>query len=186
MLNREDTIGDDISDELPRSGIELLGIELLEEHARRLAALFTVARRPSRGHSRVHLQRLKQNRRRLSAIYTALSEDARRGEPPSPAAEWLLDNFHIVSAAGRDIIQDLPPSFFRRLPRIAADEFEGTPRIYALALELIRTSAGHLDAQRLHRFVTAFQSVTPLTIGELWAWPSALKLALVEPLRMRG
>jgi cyclic beta-1,2-glucan glucanotransferase len=122
----------------------------------------------------------------LSAIYTALSDDARRGEPPSPAAEWLLDNYHIVSAAGRDIVRDLPPSFFRRLPRIAADEFEGTPRIYALALELIRSSAGHLDAQRLHRFITAFQSVAPLTIGELWAWPSALKLGLVEHLRVRA
>ena len=53
-----------------------------------------------------------------------------------------------------------------------------------MALELIRRSAGRLDAQRLHRFITAFQSVTPLTIGELWAWPSALKLALVEHLRV--
>src|SRR4029077_7360894 len=78
------------------------------------------------------------------------------------------------------------PSFFRRLPTIAADEFEGSPRIYALALELIRSSAGHLDAQRLSRFITAFQSVSPLTIGELWAWPSALKLALVEHLRARA
>src|SRR6185295_1934810 len=69
---------------------------------------------------------------------------------------------------------------------IAADEFAGTPRIYALALELIRTSAGHLEAARLHRFISAFQSVTPLTIGELWAWPSALKLALVEHLRVRA
>ena len=69
---------------------------------------------------------------------------------------------------------------------VATDEFAGLPRIYALALELIRCSAGSLDAQRLHRFITAFQSVTPLTIGELWAWPSALKLALVEHLRVRA
>jgi len=183
---RRITIGDEINDAAPAGGIELLGIELLEEHARRLAALFTVARRPPRGSARAHLRRLKQNRQRLSSIYTALADDARRGETPSPAAEWLLDNFHIVSAAARDIVRDLPPSFFRRLPRIAADEFEGTPRIYALALELIRSSAGHLDAQRLHRFITAFQSVVPLTIGELWAWPSALKLALVEHMRVRG
>jgi len=148
--------------------IELLGIELLEEHARRLAVLFTVERRP-RGSGRAHLRRLKENRRALSSIYVALAEDARRGESASPAAEWLLDNFHIVSSAARDVVNDLPPSFFKRLPRIAADEFAASPRIYALALELIRTSAGHLDAARLHRFITAFQSVTPLTIGELWA-----------------
>jgi cyclic beta-1,2-glucan synthetase len=165
--------------------IQLLGVELLEEHARRLAALFTVSRRPSRG-VLTHLRRLNENRKVLSATYRALAEDVRLGEAASPAAEWFLDNFHIVSAAGRDILHDLPTSFFRRLPRIAADEFEGVPRIYAMALELLRTSAGHLDAQRLSRFITAFQSVTPLTMGELWAWPSALKLALIEHLRARA
>ena len=55
-----------------------------------------------------------------------------------------------------------------------------------MALELIGHSAGRLDAQRLHRFITAFQSVTPLTMGELWAWPSALKLALLDHLRARA
>ncbi len=139
-----------------------------------------------RGRSRGHLRRLNENRRKLTAVYVALAEDAQKGEPASPAAEWLLDNFHVVSAAGRDIVRDLPAAFFRRLPTIAADEFAGVPRIYALALELIRTSAGHLDAQRLQRFITAYQSVTPLTMGELWAWPSSLKLALVEHLRIRA
>src|SRR5690606_11172000 len=51
---------------------------------------------------------------------------------------------------------------------------------------LIRCSAGRLDAQRLHRFIAAFQSMTPLTIGELWAWPSMLKLGLIEHLRARA
>jgi cellobiose phosphorylase len=166
-------------------GFELLGIELLEEHARRLAALFTLARRPRSG-GRAHLRRLHDNMRALRSVYTALAEDAQRGEPASPAAEWLLDNFFIVSAAARDIQHDLPPSFFRRLPQIAGDEFAGLPRVHALALELIRSSAGRLDAQRLHRFITAFQSISPLTIGEIWAWPSALKLALVEHLRARA
>jgi cyclic beta-1,2-glucan synthetase len=173
---------------LPRpapGSIELLGIEPLEEHARRLAALLTVSLH-RRGGSRAHLKRLRQHTEALRRVYKSLADDAKRGEPVSPAAEWLLDNFHIVLAALRDIHHDLPPAFFRRLPWIAADEFAGLPRIYAMALELIRCSAGRLDPQRLHRFVTAFQSITPLTMGELWAWPSALKLALVEHLRTRA
>src|SRR5689334_6544176 len=170
----------------PKAGaIELLGIEPLEEHARRLAALLTVSSR-RRGGSRAHLTRLRQHSDTLRRVYTALAEDAKRGEPSSPAAEWLLDNFHIVVAVLRDIRHDLPPGFFRRLPRMATDEFAGLPRIYAMALELSRCSAGRLDPQRLHRFVTAFQSITPLTMGELWAWPSALKLAIVEQLRTRA
>src|SRR5436190_11941846 len=171
----------------PRSlagGEELLSIELLEEHARRLAALFSIA--PWRGGSgRAHLRQVKEHMRALRDVYTALVEDARY-EGLSPAAEWLLDNFHIISAAARDIQHDLPPSFFKRLPRVAADEFAGLPRTYALALELIGSSGGRLDAQRLQRFISAFQSVTPLTMGELWAWPSALKLAMLDHLRMRA
>jgi cyclic beta-1,2-glucan synthetase len=169
---------------LAGGGLELLGIELLEEHARRLAALLSLARR-RRGSSRAHLRRLREDIHVLRRVYTVLADDARR-ESVSPAAEWLLDNFHIISATARDVHHDLPVPFFRRLPTIATDEFAGLPRVYALALELIRCSAGSLDAQRLHRYITAFQSVTPLTIGELWAWPSALKLALVEHLRIRA
>jgi cyclic beta-1,2-glucan synthetase len=165
-------------------GEELLSIESLEDHARRLAALLTIAPR-HRGSSRAHLRQLQRHMRTLRELYAALAEDARQ-EPLSPAAEWLLDNFHIVSAAARDIHHDLPPSFFKRLPQVAADEFAALPRIYALALELIRTSAGRLDAPRMQRFVSAFQSITPLTIGELWAWPSVLKLALLDHLRARG
>src|SRR6478672_13869448 len=175
----------DLDADRPALGhIELLGIEPLEEHARRLAALFTASLRHGRGHA--SLTGLRRHTRALRAVYTALAEDAQRGEPSSPAAEWLLDNFHIVLASLRDIHHDLPPAFFRRLPRIAAEEFAGLPRIYAMALELIRCSAGRLDPQRLHRFVTAFQSITPLTMGELWAWPSALKLAIIEQLRTRA
>jgi cyclic beta-1,2-glucan synthetase len=165
-------------------GGELLSIELLEEHARRLAALLSISPRRGGG-GRAHLRQLDAHMRALRQVYKALADDART-EAMSPAAEWLLDNFHIVSAAARDIHHDLPPSFYRRLPRIAADEFAGLPRIYALALELIGSSAGRLDAQRLQRFISAFQSVTPLTMGELWAWPSTLKLALLDHLRARG
>jgi cyclic beta-1,2-glucan synthetase len=165
-------------------GVELLSIELLEEHGRRLAARLSIEPRGGwRG--RAHIHQLKADIQALRAVYHALADDARR-ESVSPAAEWLLDNFHIVTAAARDVRHDLPAAFFKRLPRIVSDEFAGQPRIYALALELIGSSAGRLDAQRLQRFIAAFQSVTPLTIGELWAWPSMLKLALLDHLRRRG
>jgi cyclic beta-1,2-glucan synthetase len=168
-----------------RGAEELLSIESLEEHARRLAALLSITSRPRHSGGHRHLRQLKRHMRALRGVYTALAKEGRQ-ESTTPAAEWLLDNFHIISAAGRDIHHDLPPSFFRRLPRVAADEYAGMPRIYALALELIGSSAGRLDAPRLQRFISAFQSVTPLTMGELWAWPSVLKLALLDHLRERG
>ncbi len=165
---------------------EFLGLEPLEAHARRLAARLTAGRQRRGAAGRAPLARLTGHTAALRQAYTALAEDARRGEPLSPAAEWLLDNFYIITAAARDIHHDLPTSYFRRLPITAGDEHAGLPRIYALALELIRSSAGRLDGYRMQRFLSAFQALTPLTIGELWAWPSMLKLALVDHLRARA
>src|SRR5262245_39723694 len=165
--------------------MELLAMELLEEHARRLAAGLTVVARAKRWR-RTYLPRLRDDMRALRDVYTALADDARVGEPPSPAAEWLLDNYFVVAAAARDVRHDLPAAFFRRLPTVVADEFAGQPRVYVLATELIRTSAARLDAARLHRFISAFQTIAPLTMGELWAWPSVLKLALVEYVRLHA
>src|SRR5256885_9758196 len=42
------------------------------------------------------LPRLQENARVLRRSYQILAADVRRGEPVAPAAEWLLDNFHLV------------------------------------------------------------------------------------------
>src|SRR5438094_7369377 len=76
---------------------ELLGVERLEERARALAAEFTLERDPRRGPPRP-LRRLSDDARVLRRAYRILGEDVRRGEPLAPAAEWLLDNFHLVEA----------------------------------------------------------------------------------------
>src|SRR5712692_4942881 len=161
---------------------DFLNIEGLEERAKTLAAAFMLARGP-RSARRAYLRRLKEDERVLRWAYRALADDVHRGEPITPATEWLLDNFHIAEAEFKRVRHDLPPSYHRRLPQLAPRELAGRARIYALAQELIQHSDGRLDPERLVRFVTAFQTVAPLTIGELWAWPSMLKLALIENLR---
>ncbi|HZN58390.1 MAG TPA: carbohydrate-binding protein, partial [Planctomycetota bacterium] len=161
---------------------ELLGVERLEERARALAAGFTLARNPRRGPTRL-LRRLSDHARVLRQAYRILAGDVRRGEPIAPAAEWLLDNFHLVEGEIREIRHHLPTRYYRELPKLATRELAGTARVYAMAVELLRYSDARLDARRLNRFVYAYQTVAPLTIGELWAWPSMLKLALIEHLR---
>ena len=106
---------------------ELLGLEPLEEHARRLAALLTVTRRP-RGGARAHLKRLEQNLSALTSTYTALADDARRGEPAIAGGRVAARQLpHRLQPPRATSIRDLPPSFFRRLPTVAADEFARTP-----------------------------------------------------------
>ena len=59
----------------------------------------------------------------------------------------------------------------------------GYPRVYALALTLAAHCDSELDEARIARFVRAFQQIVPLTIGELWALPTMLRLVLIENLR---
>ncbi len=161
---------------------ELLGVERLEERARTLAAEFTLARDPRRGPPRL-LRRLSDDAQVLRQAYRTLAGDVRRGEAGTPTAEWLLDNFHLVEGELREIRRYLPTRYYQELPKLAARGLAGTARVYAMAVELLRYSDARIDAQRLDRFMKSYQTVAPLSIGELWAWPSMLKLALIEHLR---
>ena len=161
---------------------ELLSVERLEERARGLAASFTLARaRDDNGQQ--FFARVDENARVLREAYRILADDVHRGEFLSPAAEWLLDNFHLIESEIRGVQHDLPRRYYRELPKLAPREMSGMARIYAMALELVRHTDGRLDRDQLVRFMAAYQTVAPLTIGELWAWPSVLKLALIENLR---
>ncbi len=161
---------------------ELLSIESLEERARTLAARFTPDPNPRRA-ARSVLPRFEDNARVLQQAYVTMADDVHRGEFVTPAAEWLLDNYHLVASDVLDVRRDLPPGYYRELPKLDLRELAGHARIYALAEEIIRHSDSRLDRPQLARFMNSFQAAAPLTIGELWAWPSMLKLALIENLR---
>ena len=100
-----------------------------------------------------------------------------------PAAEWLLDNFHMVEAEVRNVRYDLPKGYHRRLPCAATSDADDRTRIEILADDILAHSDGRLEVARVTRYLAAFQAVAPLSIGELWAWPSVLKLALLARLR---
>ncbi len=159
---------------------ELSSIEGLDALAKVLAAGLT-PRANSRSAMRHFFARLDANAKDLRRAYGMLAGDVRGTPSPTPAAEWLLDNFHLVEAELLEIRVSLPPSYYLQLT--ASRELPETTRVYAMAVELIRHSDGRLDLQRLTRFVSSFQTVAPLTIGELWALPTMLKVALIENLR---
>jgi len=161
---------------------QLLSIEGLEERAKALAASYTLARDP-RHKTRAFFSRLEHNARVLREAYRVLADDVHRGGFVPPAAEWLLDNFHLIESEIRAIRHNLPRQYYSDLPKLAPREMAGIARVYGMALDLIRHTDGRLDRNQLVRFVAAYQTVAPLTIGELWAWPSMLKLALIENLR---
>ena len=167
----------------PSANDELLSVEQLEERAKALAATLTIEHTRRRGGSRRLLWRFRENVAALQDTYRLLTDDARESQTITPAGEWILDNFHVLTSEIRHIGEHLPMDFYRELPRVTVGEFAGAARIYALAMDLARHTDNRLDEDQLRRFLNAFQTVAPLTLGELWAWPSVLRLALIENLR---
>jgi cyclic beta-1,2-glucan synthetase len=160
---------------------ELLSTERLEVFAETLAAEHSV--HPGKRRGRPLLPRLQENGRVLLVSYRSIASAIREERTISPAAEWLVDNFHIVEEQLREIREDLPPGFYRELPKLARGPLEGYPRVYGLAWAFVEHTDSRFDPETLRRFVRAYQRTRLLTIGELWAIAISLRLVLVENLR---
>src|SRR3990167_8321072 len=160
---------------------ELFGVERLEQHAHSLAAVQSVTAQPPAVLS-LHV-RLDDNAKVLLAAYRASAAELEQNRSVVPAAEWLLDNYHLVEAQIREIRDDLPPGFYRQLPKLGHGPFAGYPRVFGLAWAFVAHTDSHFDPDMLRRFISAYQRVQPLTIGELWAVAITLRIVLIENLR---
>ncbi|WP_339081971.1 glucoamylase family protein [Pseudomonas sp. TMP9] len=160
---------------------ELFGIERLEQHAATLAAAQKVTPKPPAVQS-LH-RRLKDNAKVLLAAYRASAAELAKGHAVVPAAEWLLDNYHLVEEQIREIRDDLPPGYYRQLPKLATGPFAGYPRVLGLTWAFIAHTDSHFDPEILQGYLIAYQQVQPLTIGELWAVAITLRIVLIENLR---
>ncbi len=160
---------------------ELFGGERLEQHAESLAAAQPVTPRPP---AVLPLRiRLDDNAAVLHAAYRASAAELKSGRDVVPATEWLLDNYHLVEEQIREIRDDLPPGYYRQLPKLAEGPFAGYPRVFGLAWAFVAHTDSHFDPDILRRFIAAYQRVQPLTIGELWAVAITLRIVLIENLR---
>jgi len=160
---------------------ELFSVERLEEHARSLAAAQLVEPRLARGHALSG--RLADNGVVLLEAYRAIADAITEGGAITPSAEWLIDNYHLVEKQIRQIRSDLPPGYYRQLPKLAAGPFVGYPRVFGVAWAFVAHTDSRFDPEMLARYLRAYQSVQPLTIGELWAVSITLRIVLIENLR---
>jgi cyclic beta-1,2-glucan synthetase len=175
----------------------ILGEEL-REHAQATARLHRA--RLGQGRARGLLRRLRSNEQVINTVCLSLAEAARLEQPISLSAEWLLDNSYIIQRQIADVRQNLSGAFYAKLPVLVPPEDQssdtkksvplgyshqvrGVTRAYAIARDLVQRTGGRLDEANLHEYLGAYQSVSPLTMGELWALPLLLRVALVESLR---
>ena len=163
---------------------ELFSADQMALHGKRLAAVRVLGDAPLPDRL---LARLAANERVLLDLGKRLAASPDGERRFTPAAEWLLDNFYLIEEEVRTARRHLPRGYSRELPQLTLDPVNGIaaglPRVYDLALQVIAHSDGQVGRGTLIRFVAAYQSVQPLLLGELWACPIMLRLALIENLR---
>jgi cyclic beta-1,2-glucan synthetase len=170
---------------VPRSEIEpplrseLLSLDRLEEAARSLARGQKVAYE-TRTRRTPLLKVLDRADTRFRAAVAALAADVRAKRAISPSTEWLLDNSYLVEEQVRDVRRNLPGAFGRQLPHLTEGPYAGFPRVYELAVVLAEHTDARLEEDLLEAFVEAYQEISPLSMGEIWAVPIMLRIALVE------
>ena len=158
---------------------ELFSVEQLARHAKVLAANHQIVTR--QGSNRL-LSRLGHNEEILRAFNraTLAVSPSRR---VTPAAEWLLDNLYLIEEQIQLARRHLPRGYSRELPRLLNSASAGLPRVYDLVLELISHVDAQIDAGPLNAFIAAYQTVSSLKLGELWAIPIMLRLGVIENLQ---
>jgi cellobiose phosphorylase len=173
---------EDAAQELPLRS-ELFSADQMERHGRALARSHKInsGRAPD-----LLLARLSSNEQLLLQACDLLNEAVSANRRLTPAGEWLLDNYYLIEEQIRTAKRHLPKNYSRELPRLGDGPSTGFPRVYDIALEAISHGDGRVDTESLSRFVASYQSVAPLTLGELWAIPIMLRLALIENLRRVG
>jgi cyclic beta-1,2-glucan synthetase len=160
---------------------ELFGQQRFAQHGRSLGATHRAARAAARDAN--FFPRLRNNIRTLREAHRYIGEQAQTGYDISPAAEWLLDNFHLIEAQLKQIHDGLPRSYFRALPMLLDEPLAGLPRIYGVAWAFVAHTDGAFDEELLVRFLCAYQETRELDLSEMWALPTTLRVVLIENLR---
>lgn len=159
---------------------ELFSAAQMEAHGRKLALSHRV--RFGKASDQL-LARLTANEHMLLEACELLTKAVASGRQITPAGEWLLDNFYLIEEQINTARRHLPKGYSWELPQLSEGASKGLPRIYDIALETIAHSDARVDAESICRVVAAYQTISPLTLGELWAIPIMLRLALIENLR---
>jgi cellobiose phosphorylase len=159
---------------------ELFTGEQLEQYAVTLAQNHTVVKEEP---AEQLLKRLAENEDVLLDVHGMLTQSVKQNNRVVPAGEWLLDNFYLIEEQVYTGKKHLPKGYSKGLPQLTSGDYAGFPRVYNIAVEIISHTDGRVNLHTLTSFINAYQSVTSLKIGELWAIPIMLRLALIENLR---
>ncbi len=159
---------------------EIFGAARFAQHGHSLARAHEAK---VKGRTAPFFPRLHDNIQVLREAHAFIAQQDSAGHHISPAGEWLLDNFYVVKAQVQEVHEGLPRTYFRDLPVLVAQHLAGLPRIYGVAWGFVAHTDSAFDEHLLTEFLDAYQQERELTLGELWALPTTLRVVLVENLR---
>ena len=162
---------------------ELFGAQRFEQHGRSLAEAQPVREKSRHADGPSFFPRVQENIAVLRQAYDYVASGSHSGQYVTPAAEWLLDNFHLVEAQLQQIHDGVPRRYYADLPKLADQKLEGLPRVYGIVWAYVAHTDSALDPLLFTAFLNAYQDVSELTLGELWALPTTLRVVLIENLR---
>ena len=83
----------------------------------------------------------------MLSAYREIAEAVDAGAVITPAAEWLIDNFHLIEKQIREIRADLPVGYYRQLPKLASGPFVGYPRVFGATWALVAHTDSLFDPE---------------------------------------
>ncbi|MDA8220807.1 MAG: glycosyl transferase family 36 [Desulfitobacterium hafniense] len=157
--------------------LNVLNSDELKQRAHTLALENTTVYR-KRGST--PFRKLRKIVKKLEAYSQEFEIDESAGFPLLPATEWLMDHVDLFKEQNLSILQNLPSSYYRSLPKW--DTVSSQTRISVILKKFLQNMGGQASLPMLTQYIRAFQDITTLTIGELWSIPLFLKISLLEEL----
>ena len=160
---------------------EIFGPQRFAQHGHSLGLTHRARRQPARVSH--FFPRLRHNIAVLRQARRYIGLQAATGHDISPAGEWLLDNFHLIETQIEEVREGLPRRYFGALPVLQDPPLEGLPRVYGVAWAFVAHTDSDFDEDLLVQFLQAYQEARELTLGEMWALATTLRVVLIENLR---
>jgi len=162
---------------------ELFGVQRFEQHGRSLAQAQVVQTDTASRRQASFFPRVEENLAALRKAYDYVALTSQSGHYVTPAAEWLLDNFHLVEEQLQQIREGVPRRYYASLPKLAGAPLKGLPRVYGIAWAYVAHTDSVLSQEVFTAFLNAYQEHSELRLSELWALPTTLRVMLLENLR---
>ncbi|ERI94105.1 glycosyltransferase family 36 [Clostridiales bacterium oral taxon 876 str. F0540] len=176
LLNNRNDDEHNLMEDVPTISVNK---EDLEKHAYEISQYYSKVTRRSNCRRKL-MKSLDKSYEEILSTYEYIDKESKYKREVVPAAEWMLDNLYLIEKEYKDIKHNMPVSYYRGLSVIKKGILKGYPRIYHLAVELVSHTDGRADENSVETFLNAYQKNTMLTMGELWAFPIMIRIALIQ------